>query len=188
MHKQGKKSKTKSTNNIDKALQAFLKTDCQSAKFGRYVIDGDRLVWRQAVVSEFFVREGAINVLIKSVEIGNIGLLNHTVDELKNLSTAFVKVRYLEENVIAKRIRQDDKVLYVGNSERLELIGRKVSFGRVRDNWDKTEIQGRLERLIPMLGFRFFDSDGADLLAQVKGWKQITEQVPGYQKQVGNES
>lgn len=180
MSKQGKKSKAKATDTIEKVINTLMKSDIQSAKFGRYVIDGDRLVYRQAIVSELHIQGEAINKLISQIEAGNAVLINRDLNELKNLETASVKVRHLAENVIAKRIRQGDKVLFAGNSRTLDLIGRKVSFGRVNKNRYKTEIQQRLESRMPMLDFKFFDSDGSDLKAQVEGWKRISEQTPGY--------
>ena len=66
----------------------------------------------------------------------------------------------LQQNLVAVRL-QDGTV--IGNSSVLPLIGRKVSFGRERENRDQTEIQARLSSLVTMIPFTVFEQAELDI-------------------------
>jgi hypothetical protein len=182
---QSKNSKNKATNGIKKVIQSFLKSNSESDKVGCYVIQGDSLVYRTPITEEISITSNKLDDFIDDVNQGRVVLVSPTLaglkDAQKHKANVYVKIRYLAENQIAKRISQNGCTLYVGNNDVLELIGRKTSFGRASDNRKKTEIQERLEKLIPMLSFnRFFGNDGAsDLRYQCAGWKHINEQRVG---------
>lgn len=165
----GKKSKAKADNNIDNALHAFMKTDVQNGKFGRYFIDGDNLVFRMSHKRNIEVTLLNHKTFIEAIENGEIACPSHSLNALKNPVQRYsnCQVIYLQEYKLAKRIRQDNRILYVGNAITL---GRDVDYGFVN----------KIEQLMPMIRFSFFDSDGTDLKEQIRGWKHINEQKPGY--------
>lgn len=178
---QGKNSKAKSQAQIEKVVSCFLEGGIEG-RFGRYVIDGDRLVYRMASTSEFRITNQNKHAFIAQIEAGNIVLLDTTLDELKNreiVHTMLIKCKILLEEEVAKRLNQDGKTLYVGNANTLKLIGRKVSFGRIRYNHGTVELQERMGERIPMIGFHFFNGTN-DLRTQVEGWRHIMEQKPGW--------
>jgi len=178
---QGKKSKAKSENQIEKVLDRFLKGGTEG-KFGHYVIDGDRLVYRMAATEELRITNQNKNAFIAQVEAGNIVLLDRALDNIKErniIHSVLIKSKILLEEEVAKRLNQDGKTLYVGNAATLKLIGRKVSFGRVKNNERVTLIQDLMINLIPIIDFAFFKGTG-DLREQIEGWKHIVGQKPGH--------
>jgi hypothetical protein len=180
---QGKNSKAKSQAQIEKVVSCFLEGSAEG-RFGRYVIDGDRLVYRMASTSEFRITNQNKHAFIAQIEVGNIVLLDNTLDELKNreiVHTMLIKCKILLEEEVAKRLSQDGKTLYVGNAKILKLIGRKVNFGRVSHNRGVADVQNYMSTKIPMIDFDFFIGTD-DLREQIEGWKHIMEQKPGYLK------
>lgn len=79
---QGKKSKTKSQNQIQNSVDYFLKGSTQG-KYGRYVIDGERLVYRMAITNSLYLNSAQIVRFLSKIEQGEIVCLSHTP---KNLS------------------------------------------------------------------------------------------------------
>jgi hypothetical protein len=177
---QGKKSKAKSNAQIEKVLDSFVK-GATEGRFGRYIIDGNRLVYRVATTEEFRITRQNKEAFIKHIESGNIAPIDKTLDEIRGAEIAhslLIKSRILLEEEVAKRLNQDGRTLYVGNEATLKLIGRKVSFGRVRNNRESTVIQYVMDSMMPMIDFAFFNGTG-DLREQVEGWKHIMKQEPG---------
>jgi hypothetical protein len=147
-------------NQIDKVVDTFLKTDMQSARFGRYVIESDKLVYRMPVTEEirFDPTPEKMLKLACMVHSGIISLINCDLEGLQKDASenvrGWVRIRCLRENVIATRVKNAKGVyLYTGNKDALGLIGRKVSFGREKLNRYQTEIQSKLAKLVKMKSF-----------------------------------
>lgn len=155
---------------VTKAIDAFLNTDVKRARFGNYFIDGNALVYR-AMVTNTARHMGAIEIeaLIASMDAGRTVACNVTRSELAGMIDTpsgvshyarDIVVKTLSENVIALKLKNN---LIIGNSSAIGLIGRRVSFGRARDNRDVTEVQTELARHIPMLPFSVFAQADLDI-------------------------
>lgn len=154
------KFKMKTNDQIGKAVDMFLNSDTQSARFGRYVIENDKLVYRMPVTEEirFDPTPEKMLKLACMVHSGIISLINCDLEGLQKDASenlrGWVRIRCLQENVIATRVKNAKGVyLYTGNKDALSLIGRKMCFGNEKPNRDVTDIQTRLAKLIKMRSF-----------------------------------
>lgn len=158
----------KTTDAIGKAIDAFLNTGVNAGPFEGYSVINDALIYRMPITTRVLVNKENFSRFSGMVTAGVLVLTDTTLDaltvEFKSIEyvghSEHISVRRLAENVIARRIRLSDQTVgleYVGNSAALDLIGRKVAFGRERLNRNETEIQQRLSKLIPMIPFNVFD-------------------------------
>jgi hypothetical protein len=157
---------------IAKALDAFLNGDETRARFGNYFIDGPLLVFRTMVQDKAaHLDVKAMKALLTSMDTGQAVAADITraelVELIKNEQVTHyrrqITVKTLRQNVIAMKLMRPDGLLIVGNSSVLELIGRRVAFGRELRNRAETSVQLELSKHVPMLPFSVFEQAGLDI-------------------------
>lgn len=161
------KYKVDQSDDIGKAVNAFLNTGTVKAKFGQYEVSGQHLVYRAMVTESHDLRSvERVQRLIELVEAKRVVLIRPSLESLKNSLNDFdsvrVEVKALKQDVIASKLDNNGEPIILGNSSALSLIGRRANFGGVRTNRGETEIQKRLSTLIPMLPFTVFEQAKLD--------------------------
>lgn len=168
-------------DNITKAVETFLGSNERKDKmkrFGNYKIIGDQLVYQAVITERLRFRKEQLKQLrnlAKAVEAGLVKLESHTNEELAKEvaelsrsdrewgATSMIDFRFLKQNVLAQRLRQNGTVTVIGNSSALDLVERKNTFGRITLARGETEVQRQLSTKIPMIPFVVFEQSGLDL-------------------------
>ncbi len=137
-------------------LTAFL-TSARKSNFGNFRIEGDTLLYRAQSSVDAPRCHGKDNFDAWKVEVGQkiketdgrlvddsgkSVMLEALTADSKEAYNYKNRIQFFETNLVAQRVKgKDGKPVYLGNSSTLELVGRQVSYGNVRENRGQTDIQ-----------------------------------------------
>ena len=155
-----------------KALDTYLNTNETRIRFGNYFIDGNKLCYRAMVQEKKkHLDKVELQALLTAMDSGKAVACDLSRTELVETINKYdvssygqdIAIKVLRENVCAIKLIRNGKPLVIGNSSALELIGRRVSFGREIRNRSETDIQVELSKHVAMLPFSVFDQAKLDI-------------------------
>lgn len=157
-------------------LQNFKMDKPKKTVFGNYRIEGNELKYiASTTIEKDFSKVDDFKAWIKEHKLTKFrygyGSSPITVPEIiqkikdSTYSNFRIKASSSDENVIAKKIIKKDKVILLGNSAILPLVGRTVSYGNETLNRSETEIQKLmvLDSMFQMIPFVVFEQAKLDL-------------------------
>lgn len=170
------------------AVKAFLTESVEKTKnFGNYkLLPNGQLVYRSVVTREIDFKCGQSKKLVRLLEAilkGDVVLESPSVERLRNdlkelkaeeaktegqrtwSTFASARIRYLGQELIAQKIQTGPTLMPLGNSSVLNLVERRVAFGReVRKYGERiqSEVQRLLSEKIPMIPFVVFEQASLD--------------------------
>lgn len=177
----------KTTDKTINAIISHVRRSDDPKTWGRYKFTGEKLVFRTLITrviqapnrslssdSTRRAQQVAENVkwaekLLEKSRNGEVSIIDYRFNKdsfIESVSQDYsnrLKVQYLAENEIARKIHTPKGRITLGNSAMLDLIGRKVAYGTEKNNRSETEIQRLLATKVPMLPFPVFEQAQMDL-------------------------
>jgi hypothetical protein len=180
---------------VKEVLKNFKADKPKKTVFGNYRIQNNELLYVAQVTKDRRFERKDVNQFLEWVKANS--LTNLKIDRYNpttiTLQEALTRIKDQEDrytvsikgvtkevNIVAKKVKQDDKTLLLGNSSILPLIGRTVAYGNESRNEKETKVQEIMssDNDFQMIPFTVFSQANLDLNKFRLIEKGISETLP----------